>query len=330
MAFGRRLDRIKIQVYLEFTIGTDRFEHVFMVSSQLKEDAIVGCQFLKEFGVCIDFSKGAICYVCNGVLREHEFVTRFKTHSVTGEGCDKVKAIVLSKTPSTTQQPQTQITECDDLIPTEAVTNCVDPSYSQARAVVKDDKRINEDASLSLSMLCGKTLSSSGGDYKLELHGAISDYIIDVGAPDIEISERFNAQSRNSVDGAANGSINWQVNVVKKDLPGPEPSTNPKQSPPDPQSLSSEDVYNLVEQVSSLDVEQRQKLSSVLLKYLDFLTTKPGLCTLLKYKFQVVSDQPIVSFSRPIPFGQRPAVQELINQMMSDDILEISNSYILT
>lgn len=328
-AFGRRSDRIKIQVYLEFTIGTDRFEHVFMVSSQLKEDAIVGCQFLKEFGVCIDFSKGAIRYVCNGVEREHEFVTRFKTHSVTSEGCDKVKAIVLSKTPSTTQQPQTQITECDDLIPREAVTNCVDPSHSQTRAVVKEGTRICDDASLSLSMLCGKTLSSSGGDDNLELRGANRDYVIDVGAPDTEISERLNAQSRSSVDRAADGSIHWRVNVVKKDLPGPEPSTHPEQSPPDPRSLRSEDVYKLVEQVSSLNVEQRQKLSSVLLKYLDFMTTKPGLCTLLNYKFQVVSDQPIVSFSRPIPFAQRPAIQELINQMMSDGILEICNSEIL-
>jgi hypothetical protein len=59
------------------------------------------------------------------------------------------------------------------------------------------------------------------------------------------------------------------------------------------------------------------------------LTTKPGMCKLLKYKFQVVADQPIVSYSRPIPFAQRPAVRELINQMLSDGILEVSNSPIL-
>jgi hypothetical protein len=88
-------------------------------------------------------------------------------------------------------------------------------------------------------------------------------------------------------------------------------------------------VYNLVEQVSCLTIEQRQRLSSILLKYLESLTTKPGMCTLLKYKFQVVSDQPIVSFSRPIPFAQRPAVRELINQQLSDGILEVSNSPIL-
>jgi predicted aspartyl protease len=59
-AFGRRSNRIRIQAYVEFTIGADRFEQVFLVSSQLKNDVIIGCQFLKEFGVCIDFYKGAI------------------------------------------------------------------------------------------------------------------------------------------------------------------------------------------------------------------------------------------------------------------------------
>jgi hypothetical protein len=47
-AFGRRSNRIRIQAYVEFTIGADRFEQVFMVSSQLKNDMIIGYQFLKN------------------------------------------------------------------------------------------------------------------------------------------------------------------------------------------------------------------------------------------------------------------------------------------
>jgi hypothetical protein len=76
-------------------------------------------------------------------------------------------------------------------------------------------------------------------------------------------------------------------------------------------------------------MQQRQKLSDILLKYLDFLTSKPGKCKLIKYKFQVVADKPIVSYSRPIPFSQRPAVRKLINQMLLDGILEVSDSPII-
>jgi hypothetical protein len=53
------------------------------------------------------------------------------------------------------------------------------------------------------------------------------------------------------------------------------------------------------------------------------MTTKPGRCNLLD------TDQPIVGYSGPIPFALRPAVREQINQMLKDDMLEISASPIL-
>jgi hypothetical protein len=65
-------------VFIEFTVGVDRFECVFMVSSQLRNEAIIGCQFLKEYGICIDFIKGSISYVRYGVLKEHEFTTMIR------------------------------------------------------------------------------------------------------------------------------------------------------------------------------------------------------------------------------------------------------------
>jgi hypothetical protein len=55
------------------------------------------------------------------------------------------------------------------------------------------------------------------------------------------------------------------------------------------------------------------------------MTTKPGKCNLFKYKFLVEADQPIVGYSRPIPFATRPEVQRQIEQMIGDDILEVIN-----
>jgi hypothetical protein len=79
----------------------------------------------------------------------------------------------------------------------------------------------------------------------------------------------------------------------------------------------------------NLSEAQRNQLSAVLIKYLEHLTTKPGKCNLMDYKFQVKSDQLIVSYSRSVPFAQRPAMQEQIRQMVADDILENSKSHII-
>ena len=41
------------------------------------------------------------------------------------------------------------------------------------------------------------------------------------------------------------------------------------------------------------------------------------------------ADKPIIGFSRPIPFALRPAVRAQINQMLADDIIEVSTSPVL-
>jgi hypothetical protein len=81
-----------------------------------------------------------------------------------------------------------------------------------------------------------------------------------------------------------------------------------------------------VEQVISLSAVERSRLYEVLIKYLSHMTTKPGRCNLFTYKFQIQTNKPIVGSSRPIPFAVRPAVREQINQMLVDDILELSTS----
>jgi hypothetical protein len=50
-AFGRRSKRICRQALLEFSIGRDVFETILLISPQLNNDAIFGCQFLHEHGV---------------------------------------------------------------------------------------------------------------------------------------------------------------------------------------------------------------------------------------------------------------------------------------
>jgi hypothetical protein len=94
-------------------------------------------------------------------------------------------------------------------------------------------------------------------------------------------------------------------------------------------SLKPTDLNCLIERNTNLDDTQKIELFNALVRYLSFMSAKPGKCNLLKYKFQVETNRPIMGYSRPIPFAIRPAVREQIAQMIDDDILEISNSSFL-
>jgi hypothetical protein len=326
-AFGRRSNRIRIQAFIEFTVGTDQFENVFMVSSQLRNDAIIGCQFLKEYRICINFDKGAISYVRDGVLREHEFVTRARLQNTSSSECGDVNRVILPNTHSTVQQPQNLSADCDDPDPARAVNSCSNPPHFQTRAEGSRYGVHPYNGSSSGFLSHKGTLDVSKGNNSLD-YVAAGEYLGDV-VPNTEVFDVFCDQRRGSDDRTAVSNVDLCINYVKGSLPGCEPNTYPKQSPTDPRSLRKEDVSNLVEQVACLTDEQRKELFAILVKYLKFLTTKPGMCTLLRYKFQITSDQPIISYSRPIPFAQRPAIQEQLSQMLADGILEYSTSPIL-
>jgi hypothetical protein len=74
-AFGRKSKRIRQQALINFTVGHDSFESVFLISSQLTNEAIIGCQFLMEYGVRINFDSGTFSYVRKGTLKEQAFRT---------------------------------------------------------------------------------------------------------------------------------------------------------------------------------------------------------------------------------------------------------------
>jgi hypothetical protein len=61
-AFGKRTRRIKKQALLEFYIGEDKFESVFLISPQLINPAILGSSFTREYGITIDFVRKNFYY----------------------------------------------------------------------------------------------------------------------------------------------------------------------------------------------------------------------------------------------------------------------------
>jgi hypothetical protein len=97
----------------------------------------------------------------------------------------------------------------------------------------------------------------------------------------------------------------------------------------DVRDLQTGELFHIIDRSSEIDSEQKLQLFQMLHKYLLSFTMRPGKCRLLEYKFQVNADQPLRSFSRPVPFAMRHAVKAQIQEMIRDDILELSQSDIL-
>jgi hypothetical protein len=95
--------------------------------------------------------------------------------------------------------------------------------------------------------------------------------------------------------------------------------------PPDPRALQKSDLFNVVAMNENLNPVQRDQLYEVLVNYLDSFTEKPGKCNLFEYRFQVESNQPIATYSQPIPFAMRSAVRTQLEQLIRNDILETSD-----
>jgi hypothetical protein len=81
-----------------------------------------------------------------------------------------------------------------------------------------------------------------------------------------------------------------------------------------------------VDEYDNLTHEQKKDLFNMPLKYKANFSSKPGLCKIFEYEFEVECSEPIVGHTRQIPFSVRPAVREQIRQMMADNVLEISTS----
>jgi len=94
----------------------------------------------------------------------------------------------------------------------------------------------------------------------------------------------------------------------------------------DMRALSARDLRKKVDESDNLSHEQKESLFHMLSKYRAHFTSKPGLCKIFEYEFEVQCLEPIVGHTRPIPFSVRPAVREQIRQMTADNVLEISTS----
>jgi hypothetical protein len=94
----------------------------------------------------------------------------------------------------------------------------------------------------------------------------------------------------------------------------------------DSRQVSVEDLEKLIMSNNNLEEQQKKKLIEVLLRYTEFLTTRPGRCNVYEYEFNITDTTPIMGRSRPVPHSARASVRKQIEQMVEDGILELSDS----
>jgi hypothetical protein len=76
---------------------------------------------------------------------------------------------------------------------------------------------------------------------------------------------------------------------------------------------------------NKLEKQQKEKLMEVILRYTEFLTTRPGKCEVYEYKFNITNTTPIIDYSRPVSYSARAGVRKQTEQIVEDWILELSD-----
>jgi hypothetical protein len=97
---------VKEQTLIEFLLGGDRFESVFLITPQLTSGAIIGCQLLKEYEIAINFARSKFSYVRDGIVKECSFSQRRRTDTYSDRN-SKIKVPDHKHTPPPGQQPHT-------------------------------------------------------------------------------------------------------------------------------------------------------------------------------------------------------------------------------
>jgi hypothetical protein len=323
-AFGRRSKKIRSQALAEFAVGRDIFEGVFMISSQLTSEAIIGCQLLKEYGISINFERGSISYDREGCFREQLFEHQLGSEE-RSDGRSSEENPVRNPSP-TGQRPDD--TTADRNYPTPSTPVLSSQTSTQPRTERADISPEREGSASGPIRVEGYF---SSFDEEEGISTLINGTESDRNCCDERCLNRYataEAESRRDDCYHEDAAQNKELLLcrVESEPPTRIHAPTPEQEFSDPRSLPKSDLSTLIGQVVNIKDKQKEELYKVLVKYIGSFTSKPGVCKLFSYKFQVEADRPIVGYNRPIAFALRPAVRQQIEQMLKDGILEASSS----
>jgi hypothetical protein len=110
--------------------------------------------------------------------------------------------------------------------------------------------------------------------------------------------------------GSREQDIETHLREVKGHLQTQEAELKLQTEAVDVRALSACDLRKKVNESDNLNHEQKESLFHMLSKYKAQFTSKPGLCNIFEYEFEVECSEPVVGHTRPIPFPVRPGVRK--------------------
>jgi hypothetical protein len=82
--------------------------------------------------------------------------------------------------------------------------------------------------------------------------------------------------------------------------------------------VSGVDLEKLIMSNNNLQMQHKERLTEVLLRYTDFLTTRPGKCKVYEYKCNMTGT---TGHSRPVLYSARAADRKQIEQVIEDGMV---------
>jgi hypothetical protein len=243
-------------VYIPFFIGDDYFEHVFLVSGQLIESLLIGADFVQEYGAAVHFKTSCLIYETEGNLKECKFTNKVEAgmepqqnigHGLPGAADHDVMQTVNDESVSTMRKYVAFVSRrrelYDEVI--EGEVNPLDLSVKKdgRRNTPRRNKvlRKNMDNDIEFNA-CDKTNDFKGKMRKEDL----VDYV----------HQGSGRESKLRMDVCERGEADLM----------------------DTRQVSAVDLEKLIMSNKNLQIQQKEKLIEVLLRYTEFLTTRPGKC----------------------------------------------------
>jgi hypothetical protein len=319
-AFGNRSKRLKKQCYLEFRIGGDVFEGVFLVAPQLVNLVILGCDFGFNYGVVIDFYDRSISYEKEGIRKICKFCER-ESDEVVSNTCElrKCSSIVRG---SSLINPSGETCGVSVAEPFATVQrSCISSLVNvEAAPRIKGDRYISETDFSSQSKEMHSKCAS--GQRSLLLNRDSGEVKEDYGVKpvrrfdDLSFIDRKTERDEKLHNGAGERKNSFSA----------IPSSKFNDDIPDHRVISTTELAKVINGNDNLTTTQKESLIKLMEEYKNSLTSRPGKCNLLEYEFKLTDERPVMSHSRTVPFAVRPIIRQQVRQMIQDDVLEISHS----
>ena len=320
-AFSGKEQRVKKQVYLTLKFGDVLIDQIFLVSEQLLTPMLIGHDFCVTNGVILDFQKGKLILQNDGDSVEVKFMNRQDVATVLTGRYRSVNNREVITLPTPLSDPcQLEMVEPPQSLNFSSSEVC--PSFYEPDELCKEGNA---------GTFCSTCPSSEGADavancgnrgcemndVKASLNECNS---VACSNEDLVAEENYDVKVL---------SVSTKDRVAGNELKGQYDTKQDAKSEavkPDGKEVNSNLVIQSINMENSLSASQKENLLTLILKYRDHFSKKPGKCNCFEYSYHLQGGTPKSRNSRPIPFVLRREVQEQIEEMLADNIIEESYS----